>query len=95
MSYSIFDQEDLNSGLGSNLPLHRYAWLELEKGMWHFLTNLFSSTGESTRRWPDRKRALEELTSEGWKVVYPYPGKMAKKQPRDRACGYGLMWIDR
>ncbi len=70
-----------------NVPMQRYAWLEQEEGMWHFLTDLFADPGNSTRKWPDKVQALEELREEGWTVVSPYPDNPQK------ACGYGLMWI--
>jgi hypothetical protein len=73
--------------MAGNAPTKRYAWLEHEEGVWHFLTNLFADPGESTRRWPDSLRALEELRQEGWTVVSPYPDSHSD------ACGYGLRWL--
>ena len=79
--------------MSSNSPLHRYAWLEQEEGMWHFLTDLFADPGESTRRWSDSLMALEELKKEGWTVISPYPGKPPlPRQSEIKACGYGLIW---
>jgi hypothetical protein len=73
--------------MGWNAPTQRYAWLEHEEGTWHFLTNLFADPGDSTRCWPDRLRALEELREEGWTVVSPYPDS------HESARGYGLRWV--
>jgi hypothetical protein len=70
--------------MGSNVPLHRYGWLEQDAGMWHFLTDLFADPGESSRQWSDSQRALEELRKEGWMVISPYPDS--------KGCGYGLIW---
>ena len=61
-----------------------YAWLEYERGMWHFLTDLFADAGESSRMWSDKLCALEELKQEGWTVISPYP----------KAFGYGLTCIN-
>jgi hypothetical protein len=80
--------------MDSNAPMHRYAWLEHEEGMWYFLTDLFADPGESNRRWSDKMRALDELRREGWAVISPYPDKSpnSRRLPT-RTCGYGLMWI--
>ena len=67
--------------------MHRYAWLEQEGGTWHFLTSLFADPEESTRRWSDKERALDELTHEGWTVVRPYP----ERQSGNCLYGYGLI----
>jgi hypothetical protein len=81
------------AAMDSNMQKQRYAWLEQDEGMWHFLTNLFADPGESTRRWADSRRALEELRIEGWTVISPYPDPPPdSQQPRNRACGYGLAW---
>lgn len=72
--------------------MHRYAWLEHEGGMWHLLTSLFADPGESTRKWSDRQRALDELRQEGWTVVRPYPERLiTARQPGNGLDGYGLM----
>jgi hypothetical protein len=72
----------------------RYAWLEHEKGHWHFLTGLFADAQESTRRWPTKQRALDELTQEGWIVIGSYPENPSMpQQSRGEALGYGLIWI--
>jgi hypothetical protein len=95
ISNNIFDRDLSVSYVNSNLPKHRYAWLEKEGNMWHFLTNLFADPAKSTRRWANKQRALEELTREGWTVLYPYPEQSSQCLPvRNNACGYGLMWID-
>jgi hypothetical protein len=60
--------------------------------MWHFLTHLFADPGESTRRWSDKQRALDELMEEGWTVVRPYPEKPpTRQQSGDKVSGYGLI----
>jgi hypothetical protein len=79
--------ERIATTMGWNSPMQRYAWLEQEEGNWHFLTDLFADPGDSTRRWSDRFRALEELKEEGWSVVSPYP------DCHESASGYGLRWI--
>ena len=80
--------------MDANLQMHRYAWLEHEEGMWHFLTDLYADPGESTRRWSDKMRALEELRKEGWTVISPYPNDpLDTRRPLQSTCGYGLMWI--
>jgi hypothetical protein len=95
LSYSIFDREITAEGMSTSAPVNRYAWLEHEGGMWHFLTDLFADPVKSTRRWSDKQLALEELMQEGWTVVYPYPEQFhAQRHSSDRACGYGLMWVD-
>jgi len=79
--------------MSSTTLIHRYAWLEHDEGMWHFLTDLFADPGESTRSWPDHTRALEELSNEGWTVISPYPEKpLSPQEQTERTCGYGLMW---
>jgi hypothetical protein len=82
---------------GPNIPdtsSSRYAWLEHEKGDWHFLTRLFADVEESTRRWPTKQHAFDELAQEGWIVIGTYPENPSMpKQPCGEALGYGLMWI--
>ncbi len=74
------------------VAMHRYAWLEHEGGMWHFLTSLFADPAESTRRWSDRQCALDELIKEGWVVVRPYPEQISlERQSGNCLYGYGLM----
>lgn len=71
--------------------MRRYAWLELDKGMWHLLTHLDADAGESTRQWTDEQRALEDLTEEGWTIVRPYPEMLPIWQDQgERLVGYGL-----
>ena len=91
---SMFDLGTSGKGIEPGTSMHRYAWLEHEGGMWHFLTNLFADPRKSTRRWLDKQRALEELTGEGWTVVYPYRDPFMNQVSSDNACGYGLMWVD-
>lgn len=77
---------------GSEASMCRYAWLELEGGMWCLLTHLWADPRESTRTWPDRLRALEELIAEGWMVVRPYPQNIPGfRQSGGGVSGYGLM----
>jgi hypothetical protein len=81
--------------MGPAVPKQKYAWLEHEGGSWCFLTNLFADPEKSMRKWTDEKSALQDLENEGWIVVYPYNEQIhADRKPRERACGYGLMWID-
>lgn len=86
------DRREINGRMCVNAPMQRYAWLEHEEGVWHFLTDLFADPGESTRTWPDSLRALEELKKEGWAVISPYPGKSLSNSNKS-AAGYGLMWV--
>ena len=95
ISYGLYNQDSLDGGINLHAPKCRYAWLEQEGNKWHFLTNLFGDPAQSTRRWSNKQRALEDLTREGWTVLYPYP-ELGSNQVRTRpnACGYGLMWMD-
>ena len=78
--------------MNSSTPLSRYAWLENEEGIWHFLTDLLADPGESTRSWTDSLRALEDLRKEGWTVISPYPEAPSfSRDSNEEACGYGLM----
>jgi hypothetical protein len=78
-----------------NVSMPRYAWLEYEDGMWHFLTNLFANPGDSPRRWHNENAALDELAREGWSVIAPYPDLGSGLVPsHDKITGYGLMWIE-
>ncbi len=78
--------------MDSSTPLHQYAWLENDEGIWHFLTDLLAHPGESTRSWTDRHRAIEDLRKEGWTVISPYPETTSFSQnSNEKACGYGLM----
>ena len=70
--------------------MHRYAWLELDSGMWHFLTHLSADPQESTRRWSDQRHALDELTKEGWTIVRAYPPRPPRVESGEAAVGYGL-----
>lgn len=95
MTYNMFDTEQRQSRMAPDAPIHRYAWLEHEEGAWCFLTNLFGDPGKSIRKWMDEKSALQELENEGWIVVYPYNEQIpVDRRSCDRACGYGLMWVD-
>ena len=95
MTYSILDTDHNPAAMDPVAPTQKYAWLEHEGGLWHFLTNLFEDPCKSARRWTDEQSALQELENEGWVVVYPYNEHLAvTRRSDDRACGYGLMWID-
>ena len=95
IAYSMFDTEHYQSVAEPVAPTQKYAWLEHEGGLWHFLTNLFEDPGKSMRKWSDEQSALKELEIEGWVVVYPYSEKLSmNRKCEGRACGYGLMWID-
>jgi hypothetical protein len=94
ISNSLLEQDLSLSHVESNTPEYRYAWLEKEGTMWHFLTNLFSDPAQSTRRWSNKQHALEELAREGWTVLHPYPECSPAVQRSHSVCGYGLMWID-
>jgi hypothetical protein len=83
----------LNAGSCSQTQ-HRYAWLEYEDGLWHFLTGLFADPSESTRRWCDRQHALDVLAHEGWTVIRAYPEQHSIDRNSDNCLhGYGLMRI--
>ncbi len=78
--------------MNTSTPPNRYAWLENEEGIWHFLTDLLSDPGESTRNWTDSMRAIEELKKEGWTVISPYPETASiSRNSNEEACGYGLV----
>jgi hypothetical protein len=95
MTYRILETDRSHAVLDPAVPSQRYAWLEHEGGLWHFLTNLFEDPGKSLRSWTDEQHALEDLEREGWVVVYPYNEHLSMNRTSgDRACGYGLMWID-
>jgi len=70
--------------------MNRYAWLEHEGGMWHFLTSPVAGTGESTRRWSSGRHAILELIEEGWSIVRPYPGVPSVQSDGEAVYGYGL-----
>jgi hypothetical protein len=73
--------------------MYRYAWLELDGGMWHFLTHLSADPQQSIRRWSDSRHALAELMKEGWTIVRPYPPNPPnppKMESGEAAVGYGL-----
>lgn len=71
--------------------MHRYAWLEFEGGIWHFLTDPFAHPKESRRRWTDAVRAFDDLLEEGWSVVRAYPESISTNGPDgDKVVGYGL-----
>jgi hypothetical protein len=95
ISYSAYNPDTSEDYINFHAPKRRYAWLEQEGNMWHFLTSLFADPAKSTRKWSNKQRALEELTREGWTVLYPYPElDRIQRSVRHSACGYGLMWIE-
>jgi hypothetical protein len=75
----------------SEAPMYRYAWLEFDGGMWHFVKDLCADPGESTRRWSERECALTDLMEEGWTVVRPYSAKLPMGENKDGIAGYGLV----
>jgi hypothetical protein len=92
--YRVFDQEDLAGSVFANTVVTRYAWLEHDKGVWHFLPDLFADPAESTRRWSNKKCALDELMKEGWTIVGSYPEAYSTPGPAcGGARGYGLMRV--
>lgn len=95
MTYGMFETEQNNTVMVQDARIQKYAWLEHEGGVWCFLTNLFANPGKSIRKWTDEKIALQELENEGWVVVYPYNEQIPEhRNSSEKACGYGLMWID-
>ena len=95
ISYGTYNQNSSESCINFHASKRRYAWLEQEGNMWHFLTSLFADPAKSARKWSNKHRALEELTREGWTVLYPYPELGSKQRTaRHNPCGYGLMWIE-
>ena len=92
--YGALDRCNSPSPIIPAISASCYAWLEHEKGNWHFLTGLFADIQESTRRWPTRQSALDALMEEGWIVVGSYPENPSMpQQSGGEALGYGLMWI--
>jgi hypothetical protein len=88
------DQEDSVNFMFSDTSVVKYAWLEHEKGMWHLLTDLFAAPEDSTRKWPDRQHAIDELTQEGWSIVSAYPESLSiPRSAGNGTCGYGLIWV--
>ena len=95
ISYGLYNQDSLDASINLHAPKCRYAWLEQEGNKWHLLTSLFADPAKATRRWSNKQRALEELTREGWTVLYPYPELGSDHRcTRLSACGYGLMWME-
>lgn len=70
--------------------MHRFAWLELDGGTWHFLTHLYADPRVATRCWSDCRHALRDLLEEGWTVVGPYPRQLSVRRLGGGARGYGL-----
>lgn len=91
--YQALNQDCSSGVMPPEASADRYAWLEHEKGKWHFLTSLFADVHESKRSWSTKRRALDALIREGWTVVGSYPEDPAKPQTsRGEALGYGLLW---
>jgi hypothetical protein len=92
--YRAFDQDDLPGSVFPSTVVNQYAWLEYEKGTWHFLTSLFADPGESTRRWSNKQHAFNQLIKEGWTIIGSYPENPSNPRP---ACGgsrgYGLVRV--
>ena len=94
MTYSIYETDYGQSVREPDPLIQRYAWLEREGGAWCFLTTLFADPAKSIRKWTDEKIALQDLENEGWIVVYPYNEQIPMdRKSREKACGYGLMWV--
>ena len=92
--FQALGQEASGAGAFSDTLTGRYAWLEHEEGIWHFLTNLLADPMDSKRRWSSRQHALEELTKEGWIVVGIYPENSSVSRPDGGGSrGYGLMQV--
>ena len=92
--YSALDRGNSPGPIIPETSASRYAWLEHERGNWHFLMDLFADVQESTRRWPTKQSAFDELTREGWIVIGSYPENRSMPQKScGEALGYGLMWI--
>ena len=70
--------------------MSQYAWLELDEGRWHFLTNLLAEPEDATRRWSDCQQALAELQSEGWIIVRPYQHQWVATEACEMMFVYGL-----
>ncbi len=71
--------------------MYQYAWLEFDEGKWHFHTNLYDFSTESTKCWPNRHLALTELRDEGWRIVRAYPGgQRIEDEDGESVDGYGL-----
>ena len=93
--YRAFNREELTGPVIPNALMSRYAWLEHEEGIWHFLTSLFAGPEESTRRWSNKQHAIDELIKEGWVIIGSYPENPSMPRPAcGGALGYGLMRID-
>jgi len=71
---------------------YQYAWLELDRGMWHLLTDVHAEPQAAKRKWADRDAAFAELKEEGWEITGPYPGRLPIKIKTNlRFYGYGLI----
>jgi hypothetical protein len=91
--YRALNRDNSPGPIIPNTPASRYAWLEHAKGNWHFLTSLFADVQESTRSWPSKQCALDELIKEGWTVVGSYPENSSKPMlSGGDVLGYGLLW---
>jgi len=94
--YRALDRENSAGPVLPSTLASQYAWLEYERGIWHFLTSLFADPKESTRMWSNRQHALEELIKEGWTIIGAYPEKPSLPRPAcGGALGYGLMRVGR
>jgi hypothetical protein len=70
--------------------MRRYAWLEHDRGNWHFLTSPLADYSESTRQWPNVRQAILALLEEGWTIVGQYPGVPIARTDGETVSGYGL-----
>ena len=70
---------------------YQFAWLELQKRTWYFVTDVRADAKRSPRQWEDKDKALSELTEEGWTVRGPYPILESLGKDNKRAVGLGLM----
>jgi hypothetical protein len=72
--------------------MSQYAWLELDGGMWHLLTDVRSKHNEASRKWDDKNIAIEESQQEGWTVAGSYPNWLSRKPKINQSVhGYGLI----
>jgi hypothetical protein len=58
--------------------MSQHAWLELDGGMWRLVTHTRSKPTETSRKWADKKSALQELRDEGWTITGPYPRSLTQ-----------------
>jgi hypothetical protein len=72
--------------------MRQYAWLELNEGRWHLLTDVREKPCLENRNWPDTDAALTELEAEGWIISGYYPNERSERLGLgNKYQGYGLM----